>query len=214
MQKLALFDLDSTLVDRATATHAWVAELAEQFGLDADQCQWVKNFDGGMRTWHAYAEAICERLGLVEHVDVVRTRFRYGVGQAAAYPEVLGGLTRLKETGWKVAVVTNGMGPIQRDKLLFSGLRDLLDGWAISGQEKIAKPDIRLFEIAAARAGAKLDGAWMIGNDPIKDIAGGRAAGLKTIWMNRRSLSWPEGQPEADHAVVDVAEAVEILLRS
>lgn len=66
-------------------------------------------------------------------------------------------------------MVTNGWGPIQLDKIRATGLYRLLDGWAISGHAKVAKPGIRLFEIAAERCGTTVaEGGWMIGNDPVK----------------------------------------------
>jgi putative hydrolase of the HAD superfamily len=49
----------------------------------------------------------------------------------------------------------------------------------------------------------------MIGDNLIADIAGGRAAGLRTIWIDRGT--WPDHEHEADHVVADVLQAMEIL---
>ncbi|MBF9133865.1 HAD hydrolase-like protein [Plantactinospora sp. S1510] len=54
----------------------------------------------------------------------------------------------------------------------------------------------------------------MIGDDPILDVAGGRRAGLRTIWLQTESTSWPEHQPGPDNTVVAVADAVEVLLQT
>lgn len=51
----------------------------------------------------------------------------------------------------------------------------------------------------------------MIGDDPVLDIAGGRRAGLRTIWLQRGSMSWPQSQPGPDGTVASVADAVEVL---
>ncbi|MFC0866265.1 hypothetical protein ACFHYQ_28615 [Sphaerimonospora cavernae] len=40
-------------------------------------------------------------------------------------------------------------------------------------------------------------------------MAGGRAAGLRTIWVDRGS--WPSVDDQADYAVADVLQAMEIL---
>ncbi|WP_405140673.1 HAD hydrolase-like protein [Sphaerisporangium sp. NBC_01403] len=43
-----------------------------------------------------------------------------------------------------------------------------------------------IFEIAAQRCGVTLNrGGWMIEDNPTADVAGGRAAGLCTIWIER-----------------------------
>ncbi|WP_239104210.1 HAD hydrolase-like protein [Microbispora corallina] len=52
-------------------------------------------------------------------------------------------------------------------------------------------------------------GGWMIGDNLVADIAGGRAAGLRTIWIDRGT--WPDSEPDADHVVTDVLQAMEIL---
>ncbi|WP_264295200.1 HAD family hydrolase [Microbispora sitophila] len=72
------------------------------------------------------------------------------------------------------------------------------------------KPNPRLFEIAAKRCGMSLEaGGWMVGDNLIADIAGGRGAGLRTIWIDRGKL--PDREHEADHVVADVLQALEIL---
>ncbi|GAA3226188.1 HAD family hydrolase [Nonomuraea helvata] len=87
---------------------------------------------------------------------------------------------------------------------------DRVDGWAISGAEGVRKPDVRLFEIAARRCGASLhSGGWVVGDDPGKDIAGGRDAGLRTIWIDRGVT----GGVVADHTVSDARSAIELLIQ-
>ncbi|WP_323374001.1 HAD hydrolase-like protein [Plantactinospora alkalitolerans] len=69
--------------------------------------------------------------------------------------------------------------------------------------------------ITAQRCGTSITGGgWMIGDDPILDVAGGRRAGLRTIWLQTESTSWPEHQPGPDNTVVAVADAVEVLLQT
>jgi FMN phosphatase YigB (HAD superfamily) len=60
-----------------------------------------------------------------------------------------------------------------------------VDSVCISGAEGFRKPDQRIFALAAERAGAQLTSGWMIGDNPQADIAGGRDAGLRTVWLSR-----------------------------
>jgi FMN phosphatase YigB (HAD superfamily) len=45
------------------------------------------------------------------------------------------------------------------------------------------KPDPAFFRTAAERLGAAPAECIMVGNDPVKDIAGARAAGMRTVWL-------------------------------
>ncbi|GAB2477372.1 hypothetical protein GCM10027187_51310 [Streptosporangium sandarakinum] len=89
-------------------------------------------------------------------------------------------------------------------------MADAVDTYALSGIEGMREPDRGLFEIAAKRCGVNLEaGGWMIGDNPLADIAGGRGAGLHTIWINRGT--WPDQEHDADYVVTDVLQAMEIL---
>ncbi|MFD8558135.1 HAD family hydrolase [Streptosporangium canum] len=88
---------------------------------------------------------------------------------------VLEGLARLRASGWKVAIVTNGTADNQLGKIQQTGLAEAVDAYALSGLEGIRKPDTGLFEIAAQRCGMLLaDGGWMVGDHLVADIGGDR----------------------------------------
>lgn len=211
MARLALFDLDGTLVDRQTAvidaitalsrTHAFDAITEHQLRTDLVDRANPDDFARLCGTFELPAPAAQlwqEYVGLM--ADAVTCR-----------SEVLEGLIRLRAAGWTIGIVTNGAGDIQRAKLTGSGLADLVDGVAASGDLEIRKPDRSLFELAATRCGASLaDGGWMIGDNPAGDIGGGHQAGLRTIWL--RDRPWPDGLPAAHHVVDDVTDAITILL--
>jgi HAD superfamily hydrolase (TIGR01549 family) len=67
-------------------------------------------------------------------------------------------LRRARHSGFRIAVVSNGDARRQRAKINAMCLEDIVDGCVISGEVGVRKPDRRIFEIAAERAGADLDG--------------------------------------------------------
>ncbi len=126
------------------------------------------------------------------------------------YPGVVDELAELRELGWRVGIVTNGMADNQLGKLRRTGLADVVDGYAVSGAEGVRKPELWLFEIAAQRCRAALhQGGWMVGDSLIADIQGARTAGLRTIWIDRGT--WPGEEHQADHVVNDIVEAMAIV---
>ncbi|GAA3810061.1 hypothetical protein GCM10022226_33070 [Sphaerisporangium flaviroseum] len=136
-----------------------------------------------------------------------RTRMPYLVH---CRPEVLDGLPRLRAIGWRVAIVTNGTADNQLGKIQQTGLAEAVDAYALSGVEGFRKPEVALFEIAAKRCGMTLaEGGWVIGDNLAADIAGGHAAGLRTIWIDRGTC--PDVDHQANHVVTDVLHAIGIL---
>ncbi|MEO3813054.1 HAD family hydrolase [Sphaerisporangium sp. B11E5] len=212
MQRLALFDLDNTLVNLDEAFRMWVEEFAGEHDLGAEAVDWLIALDQeDFPHREVFFAKVRERFTLPESVDEIWSRYRRRMPHLVrCQPEVLDGLARLRATGWRVAIVTNGMADNQLGKIQQTGLTKAVDAYALSGAEGIRKPDVALFRIAARRCGMTLgEGGWVIGDNPTADIAGGRAAGLRTIWIDRGT--WPGVDHQADHVVTDVLQAIEIL---
>ncbi|MFF3775746.1 HAD family hydrolase [Streptomyces sp. NPDC002232] len=211
MTRLAFFDLDNTLVDRRSALGDALTALCCSRGLSPDADQWLRNELADRATVNDFVR-LRDTFGLEasaadlwqEYVDLMATT-------VTCRPDVLEGLARLRTARWTIGIVTNGAGDIQRAKLAATGLADLVDSVAVSGDLEIRKPDLRLFELAASRCGVSLaDGGWMVGDNAAGDIGGGHQAGLRTIWL--RGRPWPDGLPAAQHVVDDVTDAITILL--
>ncbi|GAA4694540.1 HAD family hydrolase [Streptomyces youssoufiensis] len=211
MARLALFDLDGTLIDRQAALSDALTCLCRSHGLSPDAEQWLRAALADRATVGDFAR-LRESFGLeVSAADLWQEYVDLMAAAVTCRREVLEGLTRLREAAWTIGVITNGASDIQRAKLAGTGLASLVDSVAASGDLEIRKPDRRLFELAATRCGVSLtDGGWMIGDNPAGDIGGGHQAGLRTIWL--RGRPWPDGLSAAHHVVDDVADAITILL--
>ncbi|MFF3505380.1 HAD family hydrolase [Streptomyces sp. NPDC003247] len=210
-QRLALFDLDGTLVDRQAAYTDAVTSLCRDHALGISAEQWLLARFADRATMNDFKELRAVFVLEVSAADLWQEYVDLMAAAVTCRPEVLEGLARLRAAAWTIGVITNGAGDIQRAKLAGTGLADLVDGVAASGDLEIRKPDRRLFELGATRCGVSLaDGGWMVGDNPTGDVGGGHQAGLRTIWL--RGRPWPDGLPAAHHVVNDVTDAITILL--
>ncbi|MGW5188486.1 HAD family hydrolase [Kribbella sp. NPDC004138] len=204
---LVCFDLDNTLIDRDGAFLAWARWFVARAGLASDAVEWLVAHDnGGFRPRPELFAGFAERFGVeisVEEYDREHPLFTW------AEPAVLDGLARLRAAGWRVAVVTNGTVVQQTGKLQHTGIARAVDYCCISAAVGVRKPQREIFERAAAGAGVELDGGWMVGDHPAYDIAGGIAAGLRTIRVGNQHATDP---PVADHHVDSVMEAFAVIL--
>jgi len=115
--------------------------------------------------------------GFVEHRRAV----------CAPYPDSLPALRRLREAGLTTVVVTNGLADLQRLKAELAGLLDEVDAFVVSSDVGAGKPDPRVFQVALERAGAgaRSDRTLMVGDNPIRDVAGAQRLGIRTAWLTR-----------------------------
>lgn len=207
---LLLCDLDGTLVDRDAAFRSWCDDLATRHGARPEFLEWVVAEDrGGAWERRELFASIRQRLRLDPPIEQLTeefmaeftSRFRCDAG-------VEDTLAKVKAAGHAVAIVTNG-GPTQMDKIKAAGLDAIADAICISSVENCWKPDPRLLEIAAARAGADLVGAWMIG-DAIADIGAAVAARVDSVWL-RPGRSWDHGAFAPTVEADDFREAVGVV---
>jgi putative hydrolase of the HAD superfamily len=108
-----------------------------------------------------------------------------------------------------LGLLTNGLPCHQRSKLAGGGLSGYFQAVVVSGDLGLGKPDRRLF----AHAEALLPGAgqrWIIGDNPVNDIAGGAAAGWRTVWLNRQGAP-PPPDLRADHIITSLTELPPLL---
>jgi putative hydrolase of the HAD superfamily len=136
-------------------------------------------------------------LGLTQSVDELLQRWPYEFsGHYRLDDATRTALRSTRRIGIPVVIVTNGVTAHQEAKLDAIGARDVVDGWVISEQVGVRKPDRRIFEHAAELAGQPLDGSWMLGDNPTADIGGAEKIGLKTAWVNRYHRTWAgDGRP-------------------
>jgi putative hydrolase of the HAD superfamily len=192
---LLLVDMDDTLVDRTATAHRWAATHVPRplQPLARPLLAWlVRRFQ---------AHRLVSRLAAVyERNDPRSYVLEPGVREA---------LEEVRRAGWLIAVITNGNRRTQPAKLASAGIEPLVDAFVISSHEGFAKPDPRLFRLAAERAGCSLDGAWAIGDDLTQEIAGAARLGLRSIWVN------PHGRPASPDVDLEAGSfpaAIDLLL--
>ncbi|MFF6874713.1 HAD family hydrolase [Streptomyces sp. NPDC012474] len=213
MQRLfVLFDLDNTLVDRRGTLVDWAAQFTRRLGLEDEEQARVLDMVAD-RAHPSTFDAIRTRYRLPMSAPELWRAYCTDMAAMVTCPaEVLDGLDELRAAGWRVGVATNGAVDIQRAKLRAAGIAERVDGVFVSGEVDARKPQTRHFALAAARCGTELgDGGWMVGDNPVNDIGGGRTAGLSTIWIGN-DRSWPLADARPDHVVPHARAAIDLLL--
>lgn len=230
---LVVFDLDDTLIDRTSALRRWAEAFCAERGRPSDDVDWIVETDGlvGQRDRERWAAMVAERFGISGSPAGLRERWhaeyleRYVIDAPAA-----AALARLRSAGHRIGIATNGP-PSQVDKITRNGLDGMVDGYVVSDLVGARKPEREIFEAVARECACGLDGGWMVGDSAPADMAGGRAAGLVTVWLHR-GRSWddvghlpdpwavergldadpPPAGWRPDHEVDSVPGAVELIL--
>lgn len=208
---LLLCDLDDTLIDRSAAFGRWATAFCAAQRRPELQDWLIEQDDAGYRPREAFVADVCERFDL-DAASLTPETFRESFFQLLrAAPGTLGALTSARQAGWRIAVVTNGEA-WQLDKVRLAGLTDLVDAVQVCDAQGPRKPDPEALRRAARLAGASLDGAWMVGDNPETDIAAATAAGIRSVWLDA-GRPWPPQLTPPTATAASFAEAVDLVLR-
>jgi putative hydrolase of the HAD superfamily len=142
--------------------------------------------------WRDYFHIILAKVGspLEDHEPIIETLWeahqRFGLW-TAAIPGAVETVKTLKDQGFRLAVVSNAEGQVERD-LNLAGYDGLFETVVDSHKVGVEKPDPAIFRIALERLDAKADGAVYLGDVPAVDITGARAAGIAAVLLDRHDL--------------------------
>jgi putative hydrolase of the HAD superfamily len=192
---LLLVDMIDTLVDRAATARRWAS----------------RHLPGPLRRpGLALLDVLVRRFQVHRLVSRLAALYERTHPRSYVLEEgVREALEEVRRAGWSIAVITNGNRRTQPAKLASAGILPLVDAVVISSHEGFAKPDPRVFRLAASRAGASLEGAWVVGDDLRQEIAGAAKLGLRSVWLNPAAGT---PSPDVDLQARTFPEAVRIVL--
>lgn len=219
--RLALVDLDGTLIDSAPELAAAVDKMRRGVDLPPAGVEKVRGWIGeGMDELvrQALADAMEREPDETERREA-RTRFDTAYAevigtQSAPYPGVVEGVDRLRAAGVRTACITNKSRMFSISLL---GALDLLNRFdlLIGGDAPHPKkPDAAPLLSAAERLDVPIEDCVMIGDSGI-DVAAARAAGFP-VWCVRTGYSRGQAPEElgADALYDRFDDLVDALLRA
>jgi len=104
-----------------------------------------------------------------------------------------------------LGAITNGNADVD-----YIGVGHLFDFSIKAEDAGVAKPDPAIFQIAIDKANVAAEKILHVGDDPISDIQGAQAIGMKTVWVNYAQHEWRQThQPDATvYHVADLAKTL------
>ncbi len=101
------------------------------------------------------------------------------------YDDTTPTLVRLKMTGYKIGVVTDGLAVKQWEKLIRMRVEDVFDCVVVSEDVGIEKPDSKIFQKACEELDVKPEECAYVGDRLDTDILGANKAGMVSIRLLR-----------------------------
>src|SRR5689334_8695435 len=145
--------------------------------------------------WPTLTRLIHDFVGI--RFDEPIAELEIGFWKATVHTEPMPGarvaLEQFQRAGLPMGVVSNtGFGErVIRYELEKHGLTEHLAFVMVSSDYAVRKPNVLLYEVAAARLGVEPAGIWFVGDRIDTDVAGAKASGMTAVWFNRTERSDP-----------------------
>ena len=199
--KWIFFDIGSTLVDESAVYENRIKEITQGNNIDRNE----------------FVAKVIER-AQTSPKPIVSAAEDYGVNVPAwrhdlevLYPDSKEVLQRLSQK-YKIGIIANqDFGTEQR--LTDFNVHQYINLVIASAEEGVAKPDLRIFQIALARADCKPEEAVMVGDRIDNDIIPANKIGMTTMWIKQGFGSYAEPktvEEQSDYIVNSLAEITEV----
>lgn len=226
--RAVIFDLYGTLIDELMHPEANQLiydrkrdEMADMLGVDRKKfaTEWSnashQRMTGGLPSTEAALRYICERLGVEPDKGRVTAatelRLEYSRRSLAPREGVVETLTTLRRRGYRVGLISNCTEEVSRlwESTPFA---PLFDNAILSFAVRLAKPDRRIYELAAERLGVASNECLYVGDGNDSELSGAERAGMTAVLM-RAPYDQEDGNRESwdGERISSIAEVLELV---
>jgi putative hydrolase of the HAD superfamily len=218
MVKYLLFDIDDTLfpstefsaLARKNALNAMIS-----MGLDDDfdpiNARLLSIIEKKGSNYPGHFNDLCSQLGIQEpgkYIAAAVAAYHDTKTSIAPFPKVPPTLLRLRESGYRLYIATQGNSIKQWDKLIRLRIALYFEGVFVSEELREDKGPAFYKKVLSA-LDAKAGDCMMVGDREDTDIAPARAVGMKTVRvLSGRQATLPT---KADFVIKDISEIIPIL---
>lgn len=121
------------------------------------------------------------------------------------YADVLPALEQLR-TRYRLFTASNGNADLGK-----IGIAHFFERTIAARHVGALKPDPTIFRKVIEGTDLQAREVVYVGDDPVLDVAGARAAGMQAIWVDRQGSEWPAEIAPATYTVRTLAELTELL---
>jgi putative hydrolase of the HAD superfamily len=216
------------LRSRLLDMHALFAELApelgdrDRFARQAGEIVWPEQrISMKGKSWHfrERLRAVFTEYGAEcgdDDLERLTDAFYDPIGRGTQrYDETADVLDRLRSAALPLAIISNAPwdvpGRLLRGDMERWNIESYFGAMIMSGDVPWRKPNPDFMCAAAGELGVKPEGCIVVGDSLQADIAGAKAAGMQSVWVNRGGTAAPPDGPQPDWEVASLRGVLELV---
>lgn len=191
LPKAIIFDFDDTIQDRDAAmavfVHFWLRREFSSMSEEDIQSNGARMLEAGKHGFLPYTAMLREAENIFpnktfDEAEFLRLLSIVFPANTTLFPDAIQTLQALRNKGYKIGLLTNGLSAIQNRKVDVAGVRPLFDYILISGDDGLQKPNEEAFRRTALRLGVHPADCVYVGDNPENDVRGAKSAGMQAVF--------------------------------
>lgn len=203
--RAVVFDLFGTLIDDVQPAHypEFLAESARRLGADPQRfaALWsahdIERYTGPIEDCF---DAISSELGITDPArreDVLAYRIEHMRGLLVPRPDAEETMRTLRERGFKLGMISNASSEVSAI-WAETTMGSLFDAALFSADERLMKPDRRIYERLAERLDVATTECMFVGDGAYRELQGAADAGMTPVlirapydeWEHEGTIGW------------------------
>jgi 2-haloacid dehalogenase len=184
-----LFDVHAAVARHAAAVGPEAARLSEIWRAKQLEYSWVLSLAGHYEPfWTLTQRALDHAFARCPTVDRgVRAKLLDAYRALDAHPDAAPVLARLRDSGFRTAILSNGSPEMLSSAISSAGLTGLLDEVLSVDAVRVFKTSPRAYALATSAFDVDPDAVAFVSSNRW-DAAGATAFGFRSVWVNRAGL--------------------------
>ena len=216
--KAIIFDAYGTLFDVNSAAEKCKEKIGDKWEEFANYWRTTQLEYTWLRTlmkrhkdfWQITEDSLDKSMKLYNINSSIREELLNLYKVLSLFPEVKESLNKLKETNYKLAILSNGTPNLLKELVTSNGLENIFDDIFSIEEVGIFKPDSKVYDIPVNKYKIEKNEILFLSANTW-DISGAGNYGYNPVWINRNNNIFDNLDYKPNHKIENLVELLEII---
>ena len=216
--KAIIFDAYGTLFDVNSAAEKCKERLGDKWEGFANywrttqlEYTWLRSLMKRHKDFWQITEASLDKSMNFYNIDTaMRSELLNLYKVLSPFTEVRDALNKLKQSNYKLAILSNGTPDLLNELVVSNGLKDIFDDIFSVEEVGIFKPDSKVYDLPINKYNIEKDKVLFLSANTW-DVSGAGNYGYNTVWVNRNNNIFDKLDSEPNKQISNLSELLDLI---
>ncbi len=216
--KAIIFDAYGTLFDVNSAAEKCKEKLGDKWEGFANywrttqlEYTWLRSLMRRHKDfWQITEDSLDKSMNFYNIDNAMRSELLNLYKVLSPFTEVRDALNKLKESNYKLAILSNGTPDLLKELVVSNGLKDIFDDIFSVEEVGIFKPDSKVYDLPINKYNIKKNEVLFLSANTW-DVSGAGNYGYNTVWVNRNNNIFDKLDFEPNKQISNLSQLLDLI---